>query len=94
MAQTKAEIEKILQAVENLQTTLSQLRTASDQADGVIQMLKTQGWQSTSAAPKFYSDAANWAADHQELIQFTNELIPLLQAAADDLRRAEAALAG
>ena len=94
MAQTKADIQKILAAVENLQTTLSQLQSAATTADDAIQRCKSQGWQSTSAAPTFYSDAATWQTDHEELIKFTSELIPLLQAAARDLQQAEAALAG
>jgi uncharacterized protein YukE len=94
MAQTKAQIEQILRAVENLQSTLTQLKGAADQSDGVIQTLKARGWNSSEAAPAFYGKANQWSTDHQELITFANEMIPLLQQAADDLRKAEAKLAG
>lgn len=94
MAQTKADIQQILTAVENLQTALTHLQTASSSADETIQVCKQQGWQSSSAAPKFYQDAGRWQTDHDELVRFTTNLIPLLQQAAQDLQRAEAALGG
>jgi len=94
MAQTKAQIEHIVTSMENLQSALTQLQNAAQQTDGIVQQLKTQGWQSTSAAPKFYSDAANWQTDHTELINCTSKLIPQLQEAITELRKAEAALGG
>lgn len=88
MAYTRANIQEMLQALDHLEGTLAGLNRAADDAENALNSIRT-AWQSSDAAPAFAQKVTIWQNDHQELIQLTKGLIPLLEAAKDDLQHAE-----
>lgn len=89
MAITRADLDQIMTAITNLEQSLQTLKTAATTTEDAANTLAGQGWQSTEAAPTFQRNLSMWQADHQELIRLTNQLIPLLQEAHNDLQTAE-----
>ena len=88
MSSQQVNSEKIREAIGQLQEVYQQLQSAislAEQAGGVVR----SNWESTEAAPAFYSVIAKWQEKGPTLMEDTQKIITFLTDAATAYEAAE-----
>lgn len=90
MAVTRANLPKMLSAIQDLNDALPRVNTVGNQTEGALSSVQA-AWRSPTAAPEFYRHMQQWHDDHQTLKKDLSDLFQALSDAHQDLMRKEQA---
>ncbi len=90
MTITKANLQQMMNAVQNLEEALPQVTHVETQADDALAAVRAS-WRSPEAAPAFYHHLQTWQADHQSLTSTLTQLSSVLAKVHKDLLTKEQA---
>ncbi len=85
---SKANLQQMLTAIQNVSDVLPQMRNVDAQAEEALTAVQA-AWRSPTAAPKFYQHLQSWQEDHQSLNTALNSLAQALTEAHADLLKKE-----
>jgi uncharacterized protein YukE len=88
MAITKANLQKMLNAIQNISDALPQMHSVDNQTEAAVGAVQA-AWRSPTAAPKFYQHLHTWQEDHQTLNTTLDSLTRALSDARTDLLKKE-----
>lgn len=88
MSSQQVNSEKIREGIAQLQDVVQQLQSAMSLAENAAGSVKSN-WESSEAAPAFYSVIAKWQEKGPTLLQDTHKIINFLTDAANTYDAAE-----